>query len=54
MTADDFTKSLNMTKFGKFHDLIDIEDCKWTQSSKPANWQASKSTSKKTTNKNTL
>src|SRR5438876_10760873 len=28
MTADSFTKSLNVTKFSKFHDLIDIEDCK--------------------------
>ena len=27
MTADDFTKPLNVIKFGKFHDLISIEDC---------------------------
>jgi len=28
MAADSFTKSLDAIKFGKFHDLIDIEDCK--------------------------
>ena len=28
MTADDFTKFLNVIKFGEFCDLIDIEDCK--------------------------
>src|SRR6266513_2631517 len=27
MAADGFTKSLDAVKFGKFHDLIDIEDC---------------------------
>ena len=28
MTVDSFTKFLNAVKFDKFHDLIDIEDCK--------------------------
>src|SRR5438034_1665786 len=28
MTADDFTKFLNAVKFGEFHDLINIENCK--------------------------
>ena len=27
MAADGFTKPLNAIKFGKFHDLIGIEDC---------------------------
>ena len=39
MAADGFTKSLDVIKFSEFHDLIGIEDCKWTQDSKPANWQ---------------
>ena len=39
MTVNDFTKFLNAIKFSKFHDLIGIEDCKWIQDSKPANWQ---------------
>ena len=54
MTADSFTKLLNVTKFGKFRDLFDIEDCEWIQGDEPANWQASEPTSKKTTNKNML
>ena len=28
MAADSFAKSLDAIKFSKFHDLIDIEDCK--------------------------
>ena len=27
MTADSFTKLLDVTKFSEFHDLIGIEDC---------------------------
>ena len=51
MAADDFTKSLNAVKFSKFHDLIGIEDCEWTQDSESTDQWASKHASGE---KNTL
>ena len=45
MTVDSFTKFLDTIKFDEFCDLIDIENCKWTQDSKPANQQTRRSVS---------